>query len=115
MTIFRVPDNKVFNLIFVDSSAYMSLAAKFPAKSPTNDQETVADGLENNNSQSSTRSNICFTEATQDEDGNQYFITEPVDMTEEMSLVDIEDLGNTVLPWAQSSSRRLVCLKFLCI
>ncbi|XP_021610065.1 DEMETER-like protein 2 isoform X2 [Manihot esculenta] len=90
---------------FLSSSAYMSLAAKFPAKSPTNDQETVADGLENNNSQSSTRSNICFTEATQDEDGNQYFITEPVDMTEEMSLVDIEDLGNTVLPWAQSSSR----------
>ncbi|XP_058008447.1 protein ROS1A [Hevea brasiliensis] len=79
---------------FLSSSAYMSLAAKFPVK-PSNEEASV-DDLENKNSQGSTK-------ARQDSDGNQYFIIEPepktpADMVEETSLVDIEDLGNTALP-----------------
>ncbi|KAF2300737.1 hypothetical protein GH714_015436 [Hevea brasiliensis] len=79
---------------FLSSSAYMSLAAKFPVK-PSNKEASV-DDLENKNSQGSTK-------ARQDSDGNQYFIIEPepktpADMVEETSLVDIEDLGNTALP-----------------
>ncbi|KAF2321686.1 hypothetical protein GH714_001429 [Hevea brasiliensis] len=87
---------------FLSSSAYMSLAAKCPVQSTSN-KEASADDLENKNSQESTRSNVLYTGETQVSHGNQYFVTDPehetpVDMVEGTSLVDIEDIGNTILP-----------------
>ncbi|XP_025014609.2 uncharacterized protein LOC8267010 isoform X1 [Ricinus communis] len=86
---------------FLSSAAYMSLASKYPIQSKSN-QEASDDELDYKNSQEPIGDDIVCTGTTENLHANGYFITEfeegtSVDIVEEISLVDVKDIGNAIL------------------
>ncbi|KAF5727508.1 transcriptional activator DEMETER isoform X2 [Tripterygium wilfordii] len=77
------------------SSAYMSLASKFPAQTRSN-HETSEEDLEINESQKSNESCVTLGELVYDSQGNHYFVSQPaeaeVDTSQELETETVTPL-----------------------